>query len=82
MKNVTRLVSQPMLARRAVAQWRNELPGAREAVAKAAKEAGEAIAEGLEKQASEWISDNKLIHAGYARKLAAELRKRESREES
>lgn len=75
MKDITKLVAQSQLMRRAVEQWRKELPTANDAVIQATNEVRQAVADGLDKKAAEWVSDNKLIHAGYAQKLADELRK-------
>jgi transposase len=75
-KDITKLVAQSQLMRRAVEQWRKDLPTANDALINATNEVRHAVADGLDKKASEWFAENKLIHAGYAQKLSDELRKK------
>jgi hypothetical protein len=66
--------------RRAVAKWHDELPPAERLAIKALNEVRQQAAENLERQADRWTTENKLVHAGAARKLAFELKQNLSKE--
>lgn len=57
-----------------VVAWRDQLPKAQQTTKDVMQELREQTALLLDKRAEAWISENKLIHAGAAQKLAAELR--------
>jgi hypothetical protein len=58
--------------RQAVSAWKQELP--KESASKVFEELKEQTAVLLDKRAEAWLSENKLIHAGAAQKLADQLR--------
>lgn len=58
--------------RQAVSVWKQELP--KECASKVFEELKEQTAVLLDKRAEAWFSENKLIHAGAAQKLADQLR--------
>ena len=58
--------------RQAVGVWKQELP--KECASKVFEELKEQTAVLLDKRAEAWLSENKLIHAGAAQKLADQLR--------
>lgn len=58
--------------RAAVEIWKQGLP--KETAAKILDDLREQTAQYLDKRAEAWTSENKLIHAGAAQKLANELR--------
>lgn len=60
--------------RQAVRVWRDALPVAKETTETVLQELRESTAQLLDKRAEAWMSENKLIHAGAAQKLAKELR--------
>lgn len=60
--------------RQVVSVWKEELP--KECASKVFEELKEQTAVLLDKRAEAWLSENKLIHAGAAQKLADQLRSR------
>lgn len=74
-RHVTSTIANSVALRKAVAQWRSELPPAERLAIQALNETRQEAADNLDRQAERWISENKLVHAGAARKLADELRK-------
>lgn len=74
LKHVTYLIAHSTALRTAVAKWRNELPAAERVAITALNETRLQAAENLERQADRWVTENRLVHAGAARKLAEELR--------
>lgn len=60
--------------RQAVKVWKEELP--KECAKKVFEELKEQTAVLLDKRAEAWLSENKLVHAGAAQKLADQLRSR------
>lgn len=58
--------------RQKVSFWREELP--KQCADKIIDELREQTADLLDKRAEAWLSENKLIHAGAAQKLAKEIR--------
>lgn len=55
-------------------QWRKALPKAEQIAHKVEQEVQKQMGEALIQMADQWISENKLIHAGAARRLADKLR--------
>lgn len=55
-------------------QWRQALPKAEQIAHKVEQEVQKQMGEALIKMADQWTSENKLIHAGAARRLAEKLR--------
>lgn len=58
--------------RQTVSVWKQELP--KECASKVYEELKEQTAVLLDKRAEAWLSENKLVHAGAAQKLADQLR--------
>jgi hypothetical protein len=76
MRDITKFVANSKLLRSAVEKWRAELPPANDPSIKALNEIRRDTADKLDQIAEMWRSENKLIHEGAARRLAAELRKK------
>lgn len=66
------LIGNAKTYRAAVAVWKESLP--KETAGKILDDLREQTAQYLDKRAEAWTSENKLIHAGAAQKLADELR--------
>lgn len=66
------LIGNAQTYRAAVAAWKESLP--KETAGKILDDLREQTAQYLDKRAEAWTSENKLIHAGAAQKLADELR--------
>jgi len=56
-------------------QWRQALPKGQEIARKVEQEVQKQVGEAVIQMADKWISENKLIHAGAAQKLADMLKK-------
>jgi len=55
-------------------QWRQALPKGQEIARKVEQEVQKQVGDALIQMADQWTSENKLIHAGAARRLAEKLR--------
>lgn len=55
-------------------QWRQALPKAEQIAHKVEQEVQKQVGDALIQMADQWTSENKLIHAGAARKLAKKLK--------
>lgn len=56
--------------------WRQSLPKAERVAQQVGVEVTKELSKVIEEKAQQWISENKLIHAGAAMKLAKELKDR------
>lgn len=56
--------------------WRQSLPKAEQVAQQVGVEVTKELSKVIEEKAQQWISENKLIHAGAAMKLAKELKDR------
>jgi len=54
-------------------QWRQALPKAEQIAHKVEQEVQKQVGDALIQMADQWVSENKLIHAGAARRLADKL---------
>lgn len=54
--------------------WRQSLPKAEQIAHKVEQEVQKQVGDALIQMADQWASENKLIHAGAARRLADKLR--------
>jgi hypothetical protein len=75
-RNITRLVAHSQMLRQAVAKWKTELPASDNIALSALNKIRQDTADDLMKKSEQWITENKLIHAGAAQKLAKELREK------
>jgi hypothetical protein len=57
-------------------QWRQALPKAEQIARKVEQEVQKQIGDMLIQMADQWTSENKLIHAGAARRLAEKLKEK------
>ena len=74
-RHVANMIQNSVMIRRAVFEWKEGLTPAETLAIKATNEVRQQAVESLERQADRWLSENKLIHAGAARKLAEELKR-------
>lgn len=76
MRNIGKFISDSAVLRQAVKIWKQELPDARVTTVEVLNDLRAQTADLLDKRAEAWIGENKLVHAGAARKLAEELRRK------
>lgn len=76
MRAVIKTISDCIIRKATVDAWRKELPKPHLTTVNVLDDLREQTATLLDKRAEAWISENKLIHAGAARKLADELRRK------
>ncbi len=74
--NALRFIENTAARRAAVEVWKNSLNNKKEASDAITAELRNQMSQLLEQKADAWISENKLIHAGAARKLAEEIREK------
>lgn len=74
--NPLKFIDNIAARRTAVEVWKNGLNNKKEASAAITLELRNQMVQLLEQKADAWISENKLIHAGAARKLAEEMREK------
>lgn len=76
MKSVTRFVEDVALRRNNINTWKNNVMEAKPKAQEIMDQLREQTADLLDKRAEAWTSENKLVHAGAAKKLAEELRRK------
>lgn len=74
MKGVAKIVGDYAIRRNNINTWRSNIVEAKPKAQDIIDQLREQTADLLEKRAEAWTGENKLIHAGAARKLAEELR--------
>lgn len=74
--NALRFIENIAARRTSVEVWKNSLNNRKEASEAITSELRNQMAQLLEQRAEAWINENKLIHAGAARKLAEEIREK------
>lgn len=74
MKAAVRFVENTVLRRNNINTWENNIMETKPKAQDVIDQLREQTADLLDKRAEAWTSENKLIHAGAARKLAEELR--------
>lgn len=73
-RDTAKLINNYAMRRENVKEWKNEIMQMKPQAEEIIGQLREQTADLLEKRAEAWIGENKLIHAGAAKKLADELR--------
>lgn len=74
MKAAVRFIENTVLRRNNINTWKSNIMEAKPKAQDVIDQLREQTADLLDKRAEAWASENKLVHAGAARKLAEELR--------
>lgn len=75
-KHAVSMMANSAALRQAVKKWKSDLPASDRVAIKTLDAVRQSTADSLDNQADKWVLENKLVHAGAARKLAAELREK------